>query len=237
MFEKFARDARRTVIVAQEEALMLRSAQLDPRHFLLAILLAGEPPVRQALEAAGFTAEQVREDIRSGGGRPEDSAGPGRPGAVLDAEDVQALRSIGIDLDAVRESIEAQFGPDALSDEPLSDETPSDRAVPDPAEGRRRGPAGTEGECGHGRGDARGRRGRGRRGGRFGRVRLDSDAKKTLHAGLAHAARAHAGEITSAHILLGVLSGASGPTKRLVESRTSPEDLAARVRDVMDSAA
>ncbi|QDQ96515.1 Clp protease N-terminal domain-containing protein [Tomitella fengzijianii] len=245
MFERFARDARRIVIVAQDEAIDLGSAQVDPRHYLLAMLLAAEPPVRRVLEDAGFTVEQVRDDIRTADATVHDAA-QDRPGTALNAEDVDALRSIGIDLDAVRESIEAQFGPEALSDEVAADDPAPDAGLRDeerPSErgrgrpGDRRHP---DGDCGHGhgRGGPHGRRGRGRRGGgRFGRVRLDADAKRSLQSGLGHAVRERAGEITGAYLLLGVLSGASGPTKRLIETRTTTEALADRVKASMGSAA
>ncbi|MEV0249175.1 Clp protease N-terminal domain-containing protein [Nocardia sp. NPDC050712] len=120
MFERFSKYARKAVVVAQEDARELRSDNIEVEHVLLGVLSEGEPALKALLAEAGLTHEGVLG--RLGLGAPA-AADQGEP---LGAEDAEALRSIGIDLDAVRESLEATFGADAL-----------ERAVP--PEGEKRG--------------------------------------------------------------------------------------------------
>jgi len=102
MFERFSRSARTAVVLAQEEARELRSPHIDVEHVLLGLLAQSEPGLLALLdERAGLTHESARQAIAEAG-------------APLGPEDAEALRSIGIDLDAVRESLEASFGADAL---------------------------------------------------------------------------------------------------------------------------
>lgn len=118
MFEKFARNARAAVVAAQEQARELRSPEIRVEHLLLGLLEEGEPQLQSLLERHGLTLQSARHFL--GTARTDEPLGPG---------DAEALRSIGIDLDAVRENLEASFGADAL-----------DRAVPtDESRGRRRG--------------------------------------------------------------------------------------------------
>ncbi|WP_330233207.1 Clp protease [Nocardia sp. NBC_00508] len=113
MFERFSRSARMAVVIAQEDARALRASNIEVEHVLLGLLSQGEPELTALLAEAGLTHEGVR--------RMLSEKGEGDP---LGAEDAEALRSIGIDLDAVRESLEAHFGEDAL-----------DRAEPEPPRG------------------------------------------------------------------------------------------------------
>jgi ATP-dependent Clp protease ATP-binding subunit ClpA len=118
MFERFSRSARTAIVTAQEDARELRSPNIEVEHVLLGLLAHGEPELRNLLaEAAGLTHESLMSALSDRG-----KSGP------LGADDAEALRSIGIDLDAVRESLEANFGEDAL-----------ERATPEP---ERRGPFG-----------------------------------------------------------------------------------------------
>ncbi|TQF68638.1 Clp protease [Rhodococcus spelaei] len=104
MFERFTTEARATVVVAQDEARALRAPRIGPEHLLLGVLVAAHATELGALlDEAGLTAEAVRARLTEL-----------RGGQALGAEDAEALRSIGIDLDAVRESLEASFGEDAL---------------------------------------------------------------------------------------------------------------------------
>ncbi|MCU1640358.1 MAG: ATP-dependent Clp protease ATP-binding subunit ClpC1, partial [Nocardia sp.] len=115
MFERFDKAAKYAIVVAQEEARELRSPSIDVEHVLLGLLDAPDAGLKQVLAEHGHTAESVREALTRK-----------RTTDPLGAEDAEALRSIGIDLDAVRESLEATFGEDAL-----------DRAIP--AEEQKRG--------------------------------------------------------------------------------------------------
>jgi ATP-dependent Clp protease ATP-binding subunit ClpA len=99
MFERFTQDARRVVVEAQEEANRLHSGRIGTEHLLLSLLQRDTPTAavlaRQGLTHATVTASVVGY-VGSGG---------------LDAE---ALGALGIDLDAVRSTAEASFGPGAL---------------------------------------------------------------------------------------------------------------------------
>ncbi|WP_306363044.1 Clp protease N-terminal domain-containing protein [Nocardia sp. CC227C] len=103
MFERFDKTAKFAVIGAQEQARELRAPTIGPEHLLLGLLDGSDRALTELLGEAGITAAGVREALaRKRGGEP------------LGAEDAAALKSIGIDLDAVRESLEATFGEDAL---------------------------------------------------------------------------------------------------------------------------
>jgi ATP-dependent Clp protease ATP-binding subunit ClpA len=100
MFERFTSEARQTVVLAQQEARSLHHGRIGTEHLLLALL--AQPGTRTAavLDRHGLTHDSVARAVIGYGG-----------GDGLDAE---ALTTLGIDLDAVRESVEATFGPGAL---------------------------------------------------------------------------------------------------------------------------
>jgi len=102
MFERFTASARTTVIRAQEEAKDAGDGYIGTEHVVIA-LAQDEGIAGEVLRAAGVTAPDLRRarvagDIDDNGGR-------------LDAD---ALRSLGIDLDDVRRSVEETFGEGAL---------------------------------------------------------------------------------------------------------------------------
>lgn len=102
MFERFTQQARESVTTAQEEARELNAARILPVHVLLGTVstAASSPgPLDAVLSAAGLTPAVLREELREAGSHPDDA---------------EALGSVGIDLDAVRAAVEAQFGPGAL---------------------------------------------------------------------------------------------------------------------------
>jgi ATP-dependent Clp protease ATP-binding subunit ClpA len=101
MFERFTDEARRVVVVAQEEAREARDPRIDGAHLLLGIASV-EGPGRRALQAVGIDRGRLRESVRE--------VDPVL-GEVLDAD---ALAALGIDLDRVREMVEASFGEGAL---------------------------------------------------------------------------------------------------------------------------
>lgn len=102
MFERFSKEARAVVVLAQEEARRLRHPFIGTEHLLLALLEEGEGPAAQALKDHGLTTAALRRRIL-------DFTGQG--GDDLDSD---ALATLGIDLDAVRRATEASFGPGAL---------------------------------------------------------------------------------------------------------------------------
>lgn len=105
MFERFTVPARETVVRARNEALALRAPLIGTEHLLLALLDPDATTAYPVLTGAGVTHQRVRDEIE----RRTSRAG------ALGAEDAEALRSIGIDLDAVLASIAESFGPDALA--------------------------------------------------------------------------------------------------------------------------
>lgn len=100
MFERFTSSARSTVVRAQQEAVRAGDGWIGTEHLVVALAdddgVAGE-----VLRSAGITAEAARSAREGGSGRADD----------LDAD---ALKSIGIDLDDVRRSVEESFGAGAL---------------------------------------------------------------------------------------------------------------------------
>jgi ATP-dependent Clp protease ATP-binding subunit ClpA len=99
MFERFTDQARQVVVRAQEEARRLHAHHIGTEHLLLG-LLDQDTPTAAVLARHGLTRESTVAAIRAFTG-----------GEALDAA---ALGTVGIDLDAVRDSVEATFGPGAL---------------------------------------------------------------------------------------------------------------------------
>ncbi len=99
MFERFTSDARDVVVLAQEEARALRHGHIGTEHLLLAQLRL-DTPTTTVLRRHGLDHDEVAAAVAAHLGS-----------ADLDAE---ALRTLGIDLDAVRDVAEATFGPGAL---------------------------------------------------------------------------------------------------------------------------
>jgi len=96
-------DAIAVAIGGYEQALRLGHRYLGSEHFLLA-LAAADQPAGAVLREHGVTPERVEEEIAR------------RARAALFGDlDGEALAAIGIDVNAVRASIEASFGPDALA--------------------------------------------------------------------------------------------------------------------------
>jgi ATP-dependent Clp protease ATP-binding subunit ClpA len=93
MFNRFTRAAREVVEQAQVEAAALGHDRIGTEHLLLAVAARGELPPTLGLEHAALQAA-----ARDG----------------FERLDASALASIGIDLDAVRRSVEESFGPGAL---------------------------------------------------------------------------------------------------------------------------
>src|SRR4051794_24495125 len=100
MFERFTEAARQSVVLAQQEARELHSGRIGTEHLLLGLLDQPGSAGGAVLARHGLSRESVVEAIRTF------SRGDG-----LDAA---ALGTVGIDLDAVRDSVEAAFGPGAL---------------------------------------------------------------------------------------------------------------------------
>jgi ATP-dependent Clp protease ATP-binding subunit ClpA len=100
MFERFSRNARVSVVLAQEEARELSSEEIRPEHLLVGVLQSAGRDLASVLSGYGLTADVIRGRLEA-----EDSADD----ETFD-DDAEALRSIGIDLGAVRDSVARSFG-------------------------------------------------------------------------------------------------------------------------------
>jgi ATP-dependent Clp protease ATP-binding subunit ClpA len=103
VFERFTRNARVAVMLAQEEARELCDRETGSQHLLLGVLQSAGDGLSVVLNGYGLTAEVVRACLAetSNGEQSFD-------------EDADALRAIGIDLGAVRDSVARMFGADAF---------------------------------------------------------------------------------------------------------------------------
>jgi ATP-dependent Clp protease ATP-binding subunit ClpA len=103
MFERFTTPARESVLLARENASRRGDPQIGTEHLLLGMLQVPDGLVVRVLGMYGLTHADVDAALDSLAGEhgPDD----------LDAD---ALRAIGIDLDTVRDKIEAAFGAGAL---------------------------------------------------------------------------------------------------------------------------
>lgn len=103
MFERFTGPARQIVRRAVGEAASLDHGRVGTEHMLLAMI---DEPVGTAgvvLRAAGLEHGAVRDLVRR------------RTSGLLNSDDVEALRTIGIDADAVLRKMTESFGPAAVS--------------------------------------------------------------------------------------------------------------------------
>jgi ATP-dependent Clp protease ATP-binding subunit ClpA len=97
MFERFTRAAREVVVHAQAEAAGLGHDRIGTEHLLLGIAASGDAGL---LASLGVEHARLRASVANGHG---------------DELDAAALATIGIDLDAVRRSVEESFGRGALA--------------------------------------------------------------------------------------------------------------------------
>ena len=209
MFERFAEQARYAIVVAQEQARELGAAKIDVEYLLLGLTACPDEALRDVLSAHGVTTDGVREVLRGrvserGSGVGDVAEDSGEP---LGEQDAAALRSIGIDLDAVRDSLEATFGEDAL-----------DRAVPaeqPPRRGRFRLGASMN----------------------FGHIPFTKESKKALELSLREALSRGDGRIEAGHVLLGLLRTSNDVTGELLGGAAGTDRLRRAVRELLDRAA
>ncbi|MFC7533670.1 Clp protease N-terminal domain-containing protein [Actinoplanes sp. GCM10030250] len=110
MFERFTKEARAIVIGAQGQARALGHETIGTEHTLLALLASENGSVREAVRDNGVDRDYVLAAIIRHVGDHSEAATI----ADRDAEDAAVLKSIGIDLEAVRAAIEENFGAGAL---------------------------------------------------------------------------------------------------------------------------
>jgi ATP-dependent Clp protease ATP-binding subunit ClpA len=199
MFERFTDYSRQVVKGGQDHARELRHRRVGTEHVLLAMLThAPEGLAGRVLTEAGVTADLVRGEIvrRVGIG-----------GGPLGEADADALKAIGIDLDAVRAKVEESFGPGALD------------LVPDDPEESGKGLV---------------RRLRRRRPAPFaGHIPFSPRSKKVLELSLREALRLKHNYIGTEHILLGMLREGEGlGAQILVEAGVDLAALKRRAEDL-----
>ena len=186
MFERFTRDARAVVVSSIDLCTTLGADEVRPVHLLLA-LTADDSSARDILAVQGLTEDAVSAAL---------GAPPAPPATPLREDDAAALRAIGIDLDAIRAAVDAQFGEGALDGAavPTADAPATSDVEPDvdPA-----------------------RRGFGLLGGK---VRFGRGAKKVLELSLREGIREHSREIRSEHLALAVLRTDDEATRMLLST-------------------
>jgi ATP-dependent Clp protease ATP-binding subunit ClpA len=101
MFERFTQDAREVVVGAQREARTLHHDRIGTELLPLGLLARPGTVSAGVLARHRVTRDAVVEGVRT------------LRGDTLDAD---ALTTLGIDLDAVRERVEEAFGPGALDE-------------------------------------------------------------------------------------------------------------------------
>ena len=174
-------DARAVAICAYEHAIRLGHRYLGGEHFLLA-LASADQPAGAVLREHGVTPERVEEEIACRAG-----------GALFGDLDRDALAAIGIDVSAVRASIEASFGPEALT-------SASQALHREPRVPRLRRVSGAG------------------MGGVF--LRHSPDAEQTLHNAHAAAQARHGTQISAEDLALGLLAASEGPVPSVLSALT-----------------
>ncbi|OLT27559.1 hypothetical protein BJF83_18460 [Nocardiopsis sp. CNR-923] len=106
MFERFTKEAREIVRGSVASATDRGEGRVGPGHLMLALADDPDGTGARILADHGLT-----RDALGGGGRQDGPAG-------LTDDETAALRSVGVDTDAVFRRIEESFGPDALRPDP-----------------------------------------------------------------------------------------------------------------------
>ncbi|MFD8531780.1 Clp protease N-terminal domain-containing protein [Streptosporangium canum] len=107
MFERFTDEARQTVKLAQANARRLNHHLIGTEHLLLGLLDQPESDSAEILGRHGLDHDRACRAVTAL-----------IPRAPKDALDAEALETIGIDLSAIRDRVEAAFGPGALDRPP-----------------------------------------------------------------------------------------------------------------------
>jgi ATP-dependent Clp protease ATP-binding subunit ClpC len=74
VFERFTDQARRAVVLAQEEARLLNHNYVGTEHLLLGLIHDGDGVAAQALQALGISLDDVRADVEATIGRGAEPA-------------------------------------------------------------------------------------------------------------------------------------------------------------------
>jgi ATP-dependent Clp protease ATP-binding subunit ClpA len=193
---QFTGDARQVVACASEQARRLGHGFIGGEHLLYALACA-DGEAGEVLRERGVTPERVEaEFVRLIG--PENTAS----GSLLDTLNRDALATIGIDLDTVRERVEATFGPAAFAPD-----------VPAPRRWRRSRPSPVPGRV-------------------TGHIPLTRRAKKCLESSLRESRAHSSGHLGAEHIALALLAMDDGLPHRILSVIGAPAPrLRAEIRD------
>ncbi|NUR57422.1 MAG: Clp protease [Catenulispora sp.] len=183
MFERFTAGARATVVVSQDAARFLGHRHIGTEHLLLGLVRQPDEVAARVLTGAGVSHAGVIAAIE----RIEQE-----PVSDLAEKDKAALRTIGIDLDAVRAAVEESFGPGVLDHGP--------RSEMDTGPWWRR----------------RQRQEQRRQGAPRGHIPFTPRAKKVLELSLREALKLKCDYIGTEHILLGMLREGQGLAARIL---------------------
>jgi ATP-dependent Clp protease ATP-binding subunit ClpA len=105
MTVRFMRDARHVITLADVEARRMAHPYLGTGHLLLGLLRDEGGTATRILASLGVTDAVVVRELDARVGRSSEELGP---------DDEEALRAVGIDLDEIRQRLEAAFGPGIL---------------------------------------------------------------------------------------------------------------------------
>jgi ATP-dependent Clp protease ATP-binding subunit ClpA len=100
VFERFSRSARVAVVLAQEEARELNADEIRPEHLLVGVLQSAGRELSNMLGGYGLSADAIRDRLTTAESSVDESFD----------DDAKVLRTIGIDLAAVRDSVDRAFG-------------------------------------------------------------------------------------------------------------------------------
>lgn len=205
MLERFTNEAREVVILARARARELGHPAIGTEHLLLAMLDPAAGGAARVLREAGV------DPAAAGASLARHVPSPRPQGPPLTDEDAQALRTIGIDLQAVLARLEETLGADALA-VPAAPEPPSRRRTLL----LRRRPARAH----------------------TGRLSFSGRAKKVLELAVREAVAGRHDRIASEHLLLGLLREGHGLAATLLaEQHVDVTELRAAALRSLDRAA
>lgn len=102
MFAQFGDSVKTAIALAQEEARELHADEIRPEHLLVGVLQSAGRELSSMLEGYGVTANAVRARLTARSSADDSFE-----------DDAEALRSIGVDLRAIRDGVNQTFGADA----------------------------------------------------------------------------------------------------------------------------
>jgi ATP-dependent Clp protease ATP-binding subunit ClpA len=103
MLERFTRNARAVVVGAQQAAVRTGAAEVRPAHLLEALVATDSVLAMKVLADLGAPGDEVRRVVRGLAAHHPDG---------LDADDAEALKLLGIDLDEVLSRIDGDLTDD-----------------------------------------------------------------------------------------------------------------------------